>query len=38
MPLTRDPDYVMFEYACHEGNRDVPLLLRGARSAEGALR
>ena len=31
MPLTRDPDYVMFEYACHEGNRDVPLLMRGAR-------
>ena len=31
MPLTRDPDYVMFEYACHEGNRDVPLLLRGHR-------
>ncbi len=31
MPLTRDPGYVMFEYACHEGNRDVPLLMRGAR-------
>ena len=31
MPLTRDPDYVMFEYACHEVNRDVPLLMRGAR-------
>jgi hypothetical protein len=29
MPLTKDPDYVMFEYACHEGNRDVPLLLEG---------
>ena len=36
MPLTRDPDYVMFEYACHEGNRDVPLLLRGARLEESA--
>ena len=32
MPLTRDPDYVMFEYACHEGNRDVALFLRGARA------
>ena len=31
MPLTRDPDYVMYEYACHEGNRALPLLLRGAR-------
>ena len=36
MPLTRDPDYVMFEYACHEGNRDVALLLRGARLDEPA--
>ncbi len=38
MPLTRDPDYVMFEYACHEGNRDVPLLLRGARLEESSSR
>ena len=38
MPLTRDPDYVMFEYACHEGNRDVPLLLRGARLEESSRR
>ena len=38
MPLTRDPDYVMFEYACHEGNRDVPLLLRGARLEESSTR
>ncbi len=36
MPLTLDPDYVMFEYACHEGNRDVELLLRGARLAESS--
>ena len=36
MPLTRDPDYVMFEYFCREGNRDVPLLLRGARLEESA--
>ncbi len=33
MPLTRAPDYTMFEYACHEGNRDVALLLGGARAA-----
>ena len=38
MPLTRDPDHVMFEYACHEGNRDVPLLLRGARLEESSSR
>ena len=38
MPLTRDPGYVMFEYACHEGNRDVPLLLRGARLEESSPR
>ncbi len=36
MPLTRDPDYVMFEYACHEGNRDVELLLRGSRLEESS--
>ena len=36
MPLTRAPDYVMFEYACHEGNRDVALLLNGARVGESS--
>ena len=34
MPLTRNLDYVMFEYACHEGNRDVPLLLEGRVAEE----
>ena len=34
MPLTRDPGYVMFEYACHEGNRDGQILLTGARLEE----
>ena len=38
MPLTRDPDYTMFEYACHEGNRDIELLLRGARRDEASRR
>jgi hypothetical protein len=34
MPLTRDDEYRMFEYACHEGNRAVEHVLSGARSAE----
>ena len=38
MPLTRDPDYVMYEYACHEGNRALPLMLRGARVDEASRR
>ena len=38
MPLTRDPDYVMYEYACHEGNRALPLMLRGARVEEATAR
>ena len=36
IPLVRDPDYQIFEYACHEGNDAVPNMLRGARAAEGA--
>ena len=36
MPLTRDPDYVMYEYACHEGNKAVELILGGARALENA--
>ena len=31
MPLTADPTYEMFEYACHEGNYAVPNALSGAR-------
>ena len=34
MPLTRDPDYRIFEYACHEGNRAVTNVLAGARAQE----
>jgi hypothetical protein len=38
MPLVRDPDYRIYEYACHEGNRVVEHVLRGARLAERAER
>jgi hypothetical protein len=33
-PLTRMPDYVMAEYACHEGNRGLEFALRAARAEE----
>jgi hypothetical protein len=33
-PLARDAEYQMFEYACHEGNHAVELILRGARVQE----
>lgn len=33
-PLYRDDAYVMYEAACHEGNRAVELVLRGARFEE----
>ena len=36
MPLNRNQDYQMFEYACHEGNKAVGLMLRGARAQEKA--
>jgi hypothetical protein len=38
MPLTRDADYVVYEYACQEGNQAVENILRGGRAkdAEGA--
>ena len=34
MPLTRDPDYQIFEYACHEGNHALRNMLSYARSEE----
>ncbi len=34
MPLTRDPSYVIYEYACHEGNWAVAGSLGGARVQE----
>ena len=36
MPLTLDPTYDLYEYACHEGNRAVELGLSGARAVERA--
>ena len=30
-PYRRDPEYLQFEYACHEGNYSVPNALGGAR-------
>jgi hypothetical protein len=32
--LTRDPEYRIFEYACHEGNYAITNMLRGFRAAE----
>ena len=36
MPLTRNDDEEIFEYACHEGNLAMPHLLSAARKAEAA--
>jgi hypothetical protein len=33
-PLTRMPDYGMFEYACHEGNHGLMNALSGSRAEE----
>jgi hypothetical protein len=35
-PLTADPEYRIFEYACHEGNYAIENILRGARALEQA--
>jgi hypothetical protein len=37
IPLNRDQDYRIFEYACHEGNRAVGNILAGARAEEAAM-
>jgi len=34
IPLHRSPEYRLYEYACHEGNRAVEGVLRGARAEE----
>jgi len=34
IPLARDDDYRIYEYACHEGNQAVELVLRGGRALE----
>ena len=36
LPLNRDDEYVMFEYACHEGNYALPNALRAGRAREAA--
>jgi hypothetical protein len=33
-PLTRDPGYRIFEYACHEGNHAMSNILSGSRADE----
>jgi hypothetical protein len=35
-PLTRDPGYGIFEYACHEGNYGPRNILSAARAADAA--
>ena len=35
-PLMRDDEYRIYEYACHEGNRAIEGVLRGARYQERA--
>ena len=34
IPMVRDADYQIFEYACHEGNHAVEGVLRGGRAAD----
>ena len=34
MPLTKDPDYVMYEYACHEGNYAIENILSAGRAKD----
>ena len=36
MPLNLEPDYQLFEYACHEGNHAVPNTLSGGRARDRA--
>lgn len=36
MPLTLDPEYKMYEYACHEGNLSIPNELTAGRAADAA--
>jgi hypothetical protein len=36
MPLMREPDYQMFEYACHEGNHAIPNTLSAGRARDKA--
>jgi hypothetical protein len=36
MPLTGDPSYQIYEYACHEGNYAMEDILRAGRDKEKA--
>jgi hypothetical protein len=36
IPLNRDPTYVIYEYACHEGNTAVANVLAGGRARDKA--
>lgn len=36
MPLNREPEYKLFEYACHEGNHAVPNTLSAGRAKDRA--
>jgi hypothetical protein len=38
VPMYRDEKYQIYEYACHEGNEAVGLVLKGARAKEHAAR
>ena len=38
LPLTRDPAYDLYEYACYEGNRAVSNILRARASPRAATR
>jgi len=38
MPLHREPEYQLFEYACHEGNRAVPNTLSAGRARDRSAR
>ena len=36
IPLNREQDYTLFEYACHEGNEAMGNILRGGRALESS--
>ncbi len=38
VPLRREPDYQIFEYACHEGNLAIPNTLSAGRARDAAAR
>jgi hypothetical protein len=38
VPMTTQPGYQVFEYACHEGNYGLPNILSAARADEGSAR